>query len=198
MVLVVSMTPVMMVDPSGYFADYIIDIPFIAYGIWDIIQDPSWSKAGWLALDVVLAVLPFIPVLSAGRHLGKVDNGLDAIKSIKAADKFTDAGGLIRRANQVDFTSDAWKTINGLDNVGDFTRSTSRTGTRIHSGFMNGGRMIDFGNRVDGIDDARKIIFELKPCNPRGVRQGIKQLYRYQNAVFNKTGDVYRMVLVVY
>ena len=29
-----------------------------------------------------------------------------------------------------------------------------------------------------------KIIYELKPYNKRNIRQGINQLYRYQNVIF--------------
>ena len=63
---------------------------------------------------------------------------------------------------------------------------------------MNGGREINKFNRVDGIDDGLKIIYELKPYNKRSIRNGIKQLYRYQEAALEKYKSLYRMVLVLY
>ena len=58
--------------------------------------------------------------------------------------------------------------------------------------------MIDIHNRVDGIDDALRLVYELKPYNKRSIRQGIKQLYRYQKAIYKKIGVMYDMILVVY
>ena len=191
------MTPVMYSDISGYFPDYLIDIPLFILGVMDFIDDPSWSKAGWLALDLVLALLPVIPALSSTRHLNKVDDGLDAIKAVNAVNNFTDAGGVIRRANQADFTADAWKTINGMDNVNDFTKSSMTAGREVHKGFMMGPGKEFFASgvgRMDYFDEAAGIIFELKPFNPDGVRTGIRQLNRYNDLL----GGSYKMVLILY
>ena len=37
------------------------------------------------------------------------------------------------------------------------------------------------GARVDGIDYVNRIVYELKPNNPRAVRRGLAQLDRYLN-----------------
>jgi len=68
--------PVMRIDPSGYFWDYAIDGVFILWGIYDLVKDPSWSKAGWLAVDMVFAVIPFIPTLSALRYADEAFEGV--------------------------------------------------------------------------------------------------------------------------
>lgn len=81
-------TPVMYTDPTGYFADYLLDIPLLILGIIDLIKNPSWAKAGWFTLDLLLSVLPFVPVLSGGRHINKLDDGLDAIRSLNTVDDF--------------------------------------------------------------------------------------------------------------
>ena len=79
-----------------------------------------------------------------------------------------------------------------------FTISHRFTGTKIHSKFRYGSRVIDIHNRVDGIDDAARLIYELKPYNKINIRQGIRQLYRYQKAVYKRYGFIYDMILVVY
>ena len=50
------------------------------------------------------------------------------------------------------------------------------------------------GNRLDFLDDASKIIYELKPFNKRGIRDGIKQLQRYSHLM----GHGYTLFLEVY
>ena len=179
--------------------DYVLDAVFIVAGLYDFIKYPSWSKAGWLALDIGLAVLPFIPAISSARNLGKVDNIVDLTKTYGHIDDFADAGGIIRRANELDFVDNGWDLVNGLNKTEDgFTISHRFTGTEIHSKFRYGSRVIDIHNRVDGIDDAARLIYELKPYNKRNIRQGIRQLYRYQKAVYKRYGFIYDMILVVY
>ena len=196
MVLVVNITSVMYTDISGYFWDYLFDAVFIVIGIIDFIKDPTWAKAGLLVLDISLTLLPFIPAVSSARHLNKVDDGIDAIKSIAAVDDFVDAGGVIRRANQADFTVDAWKTVNGLDNMNDFTKSSMTAGRKIHKGFMvrNGKEFIIPRGRLDFFDETAGIIYELKPYNMNGVRSGIKQLNRYNDLL----GGSKKLILILY
>ena len=88
----------------------------------------------------------------------------------------------------VDFTDDALDTIKTLDKVNGATKSSLSAGRRIHHGYRAGDDIL-YGiskevtrNRVkaDFVDEANKIIYELKPNNPRGLRQGIKQLQRYR------------------
>ena len=50
------------------------------------------------------------------------------------------------------------------------------------------------GARVDGYDDINKIIYELKPNNPRAIKQGLKQLDRYLNIL----GSDWTGILVTY
>ena len=194
-----SNDPVNRFDPSGHFWDYILDAVFIALGIQDFINDPSWSKGLWLALDIGLAILPFIPAISSARHLGKIDDVVDLTKIYGHIDNFADSGGLIRRANKMDFIDNGWDLVQGLNRTEDgFTISNSILGTNIHTKFLNGGRSLNKLNRVDGIDDTLKIIYELKPYNKRNIRKGIKQLYRYQKVALQEYGSIYKMILVLY
>jgi hypothetical protein len=50
-----SNNPVMHVDPSGHGIDTVIDIIFLWKGMRDFIDDPSWEKAAFLALDIAFA-----------------------------------------------------------------------------------------------------------------------------------------------
>jgi hypothetical protein len=144
-------------------------------------------------------VLPFVPAASSLRHIGKFDDLADLNKLYGHIDNFADAGGVIRKAQRSDFSKDGWRLAQNMDITDDgFTISNRLKGTNIHGKFMDGGKTINRYNRVDGIDDTLKIIYELKPYNPRSIRQGIKQLKRYQNAAYTECGEIYRMVLVLY
>ncbi len=50
------------------------------------------------------------------------------------------------------------------------------------------------GIRPDYVDIDNKIIYELKPMNPRSINRGIKQLQRYNEAL----GGGYSLVLELY
>jgi hypothetical protein len=80
--------------------------------------------------------------------------------------------------------------VKTLDRSSGFTKSIASTGRKIHDGYKIGdgfnpkfkeSRKIP-GVRPDYIDFDNKIIYELKPMNPRGVRSGIRQLQRYNKA----------------
>ena len=47
---------------------------------------------------------------------------------------------------------------------------------------------------MDFLDKNDKIIYELKPNNPRSIKQGIQQLKRYNDA----TGGGFTLILEVY
>ena len=59
-------------------------------------------------------------------------------------------------------------------------------------------KIINKFNKVDGLDKTLNIVYELKPYNIRSIKKGIKQLYRYQKAIFSEMGEIYKMVLVLY
>ena len=110
--------PVNRFDPSGHFWDYVFDAIFIVWGVYDFIKEPSWSKAGWLALDIVLAIVPFIPTISTARHLGKIDNFFDAASAI----------------NKIDNAGDVASALNKIDNVGDVAHGFKYADDVIDSG----------------------------------------------------------------
>lgn len=82
--------PINATDPSGEFADYLIDIPMAAISVYQAVQDPSVGNIVGAVLDVVAAATPFVPAV-AGRL---VDAGQTANKLVdagQATNKATDA-----------------------------------------------------------------------------------------------------------
>ena len=90
--------PINRYDPTGCFFDYILDAVLITLGVIDFVEDPSWEKGALLAVDIALAVVPFIPALSGARHLSKADDVVDAVK---AADKVDDVVDGMKTAKKI-------------------------------------------------------------------------------------------------
>ena len=153
--------------------------------------DPM-SRVG-LAGDII-DLVPFVTgVGEATKAIGatititnKIDNTCDTIKIVRARE----------------FTEEALDTINSLDKAGDMTKSTAAAGRKIHKGYKTGydsaegiGKETVRGrNRMDFYDEANQIIYELKPCNPHGIRDGIRQLQRYNKCL----GGDKTMILELY
>ncbi len=94
--------PMKYVDPDGEFWDYAFDAAFLILDIKDFYDDPSWGKAGWLTLDIGLAICPIIPTSGTVRH---ADDAIDAAKGlIKSGDKAADATKVA--GNTAETTSD--------------------------------------------------------------------------------------------
>ena len=78
--------PVNYVDPSGYFFDIAIDIVSVGWSAYDMVKDSSLKNAGFLAYDIAVAILPYVP---ASRTYKAIDSLVDFIKitskSAKAA-----------------------------------------------------------------------------------------------------------------
>ncbi|WP_139488293.1 RHS repeat-associated core domain-containing protein [Brevibacillus dissolubilis] len=51
--------PLRYVDPTGNVIDTIADIGFVAYDTYQLVSNPSWENAGYLALDVAATIVPF-------------------------------------------------------------------------------------------------------------------------------------------
>ena len=54
------------------------------------------------------------------------------------------------------------------------------------------------GIRPDFVDFSTKTIYELKPFNPRGIEQGIKQLNNYKNLFQTQYGGLWKTILDTY
>ena len=198
--------PIMYADPSGHWIESVFDILSIGYDIYCLSTNDGykdWKNWAALGLDVVCLILPIATggsaIVRTADMANTIDNAGDLTKIYGHIDDFADAGGIIRRAEKLDFVDDGWDLVQGLNKTSDgFTISNRFIGTDIHTTFKYGSRVIDIHNRVDGIDDALRLVYELKPYNKRSIRQGIKQLHRYRKALIREGYGVYKMVLVVY
>ena len=111
-------------------------------------------------------------------------------------------GVVIQRANQADFTDEAWREVQSLQhNANGETISNAASGRKIHRGFKVGtqdrilraGRTTGKYGFVDSIDYVNKVIYELKPNNSKSITLGIQQLHRYGSQM-----QAYKLVLVLY
>lgn len=60
--------PVFYVDPTGRAAETILDVVAVGLSLRDFFCKPSWANAGWVALDVAGALVPFMPSVGVFRH----------------------------------------------------------------------------------------------------------------------------------
>ncbi len=87
----VNNCPLKYTDPTGHFLDWIWDAIAVAYDIYQFFKDPSWSNAGMLGLDVILAIIPFVPA-GAGIAAGTVKLADNASSLVTGLNKFLHAG----------------------------------------------------------------------------------------------------------
>ncbi len=78
--------PVNYYDPSGYAWETVFDVGFAIWSLVDFIREPTWANAGWLALDLISLVVPFLPAGS---------------KAITRADDIVDAVGFVNKYDEV-------------------------------------------------------------------------------------------------
>ena len=172
--------PASRIDTEGDLWDTLFDVVSLCLSVADVIAAPAdpWAWAG-LAGDVI-DLIPFVT------GVGEATKAVGA--TVKVINRVDDAVDTIKIVKAVDFTDDALDTIKTLDKVNGATKSSLSAGRRIHRGYKAGDDIL-YGiskevtrnrARADFVDEANKIIYELKPNNPRGLRQGIKQLQRYR------------------
>ena len=186
--------PASRIDTEGDLWDTLFDVVSLCLSVADVIAAPAdpWAWAG-LAGDVI-DLIPFVT------GVGEATKAVGA--TVKVINRVDDAVDTIKIVKAVDFTDDALDTIKTLDKVNGATKSSLSAGRRIHRGYKAGDDIL-YGiskevtrnrARADFVDEANKIIYESKPNNPRGLRQGIKQLQRYRV----EFGKEYGLVLELY
>ena len=190
--------PVMRVDNGGQFWDTFFDVISLAASIVEVAVNPydPWAWAG-LVGDVV-DLVPFVS------GVGEITRSVNTTR--KVADKVGDVTEAVvdgvKLQKAVDFTDDAVDTIKALDRSSGFTKSTASAGRKIHKGYKATPEFIESskefnkvrGIRPDYVDFDNKIIYELKPFNPKSIKSGIKQLQKYNQ----KLGGGFKMILEVY
>ena len=182
-------------DTGGEFWDTVFDLVSLTFSVIDVINNPDdpWAWVG-LAGDLVDVIVPCVG--GVGEVTRAVSKGK---RAVDAADTVID-GVKIKKATE--FTRDAKKALKQLDRSVGITKSTAAAGKKIHAGYKTGYNKLEgmvkeakFGrNRMDFLDETNKIIYELKPNNPKSIAQGIRQLKRYDNAM----GGGYTLILELY
>jgi RHS repeat-associated protein len=99
--------PHMFIDPTGLAIDTVTDFMSTTWSLRTLIRKPSWANAGYLTLDVVCMVLPFIPspssLMRASRAARVIDNATDVTRVTRVANNATD---LTRTIRTLDNTTD--------------------------------------------------------------------------------------------
>ena len=198
-------------DDGGEFWDTFFDVVSLAMSVVDVIANPSdaWAWAG-LAGDTVDVLVPFLSgvgeATDAMRIADKAEDIVDAIDDVYDSARVAEASKTIRNGVRIqkatDLTPEALNIIRSLDHTGGITRSSASAGRKIHAGYKTNyegvAGMIKEAtigrNRIDFLDVNNKIIYELKPNNPRSIKQGMQQLKRYNDAL----GGGFTLILELY
>ena len=180
--------PVVHKDSQGTAVETVWDLISLGVSIAEVCVNPGdvWAWIG-LAGDVVDVIVPCVGGIG------------ETVRAAKSLSKATD---VVEIAKAADFTEDAVDIIKTLDRTNGFTQSSMSAGQKIHKGykatqnFSKAGKesRLVKGIRPDYIDFDNKVIYELKPNNPRSIRSGIRQLQKYNRSV----GGGFKLRLEVY
>jgi len=90
--------PVMNSDPSGCFWDTVFDVLSVGWSAYEFKKNRTWANFGWLILDVVCALIPFVPGISKVFKAGSaIDNLVDAGRTIDNAQDAIVIGNGVQR-----------------------------------------------------------------------------------------------------
>ena len=114
--------PIINSDLLGCFWDFIFDAIFLIWSIVDVIQNPtSWQNWVALGIDVVFAVLPFVPA-AGGQAIklgGRIDNMFDLASSMNKLDNLYDLSKITVIGETMNRVRQVGRTYNVLDNLYD-------------------------------------------------------------------------------
>ena len=145
--------PVVRVDRNGQFWDYVVDIGFLAWSVADVVNDPGdWKNWAALAVDVVFAVVPFVPsgvgqVIKAGN---KIDNALDVANAINKVDNIQDAAKVTMIGRNMDRVTNTANLIGIADNLYEAWKGYDATATGLKRLLHNGISMAHNGSWLFG------------------------------------------------
>ena len=74
--------PLKYTDSTGHFLDWIFDAASIVFDIGQLIANPSWENGGYLAADVVLGVVPFVPA-GVGPAAKVTKGGINTLRALE-------------------------------------------------------------------------------------------------------------------
>ena len=174
--------PVKFIDPNGKGIETVWDIFNIILGAKSFGYNISAGNYGAAAvdgvgvvLDAAAVLLPFVPggVSSGIKAARNADNLVDAVSASTKADN------AVSGLRHVDATE-----LKSAEVAKPYTKSNLKLGQEMHKKFHAGEFGKEFrlpsGKRIDFLDIENKTIYELKPFNPRAMKQGEKQLQIYK------------------
>ncbi len=134
--------PINLIDPTGCFWDYVLDAVFIAWSITDLINGgyKDWKNWAALGIDVVFAVLPFVPS-GAGQVIkvgNKIDNAVDVAKAINKVDNIQDATKITMIGRSMDRVTDTANLLGKTDNLYDAWKGYDKAATGAKRVLHNG------------------------------------------------------------
>ena len=95
-------------DNNGEYWESAVDIAFVAYDVYSLINDNGWKEwENWATLGVD-SLFTLLPVVTGGGQIVKLANVTDDLKDLS---KVTVVGETMSRVNQVA------KTVNATDNL---------------------------------------------------------------------------------
>ena len=159
--------PAIYKDSGGQYAESALDIVSIGLDIADIAANPT-NILSWGALAADIACL-ILPGATGGGSIVRVVASYDKLSDVlKHGDDIIDAGKAI---------------VSSLDN-GRNMHSLYRPVIESADSFVNKALKTAFGDvdsllRPDGINKISQIIYELKPCNPKSLKQAVNQVKKY-------------------
>ena len=153
--------PVNYYDPDGHLPlDTIVDVGFAFWSLIDFFRNPSWENAGWLALDVVFAVVPFL-------------TGSSIMKAASKLDDVSDIGGYINKFDNV------YDSLVIGNDMGRVTSLAFDTNSMVYDGYKAIDTLSTMG-RADEITDAMR--YAAKVDNARFIMDKYKAGYKIINA----------------
>ena len=145
--------PVARVDHNGQFWDYVADIGFLAWSVADVVDDPvDWKNWAALAVDVVFAVVPFVPsgvgqVIKVGN---KIDNALDVANAINKVDNVQNVAKVTMIGRNMDRVTNTANLIGKEDNLYEAWKGYDATATGLKRLLHNGISMAHNGSWLFG------------------------------------------------
>ena len=140
--------PVMYVDPSGCFWDYVLDAIFLIWGLVDLINGGYKKWENWLSfgIDLVFAVLPFVPA-GAGQVIkvgNRIDDAYDVAKAINRMGDFRNIEKVTMIGRNMNRVKNTASLLGKADNLYDVWKGYKKA-KGIRGIFYNGISMFHDG-----------------------------------------------------
>ncbi len=134
--------PIKSIDPNGKWVETGLDVASVGLSARDFVNDPSWANAGWLALDVIGAVTPFLPAVGIVRHAGK------AAKAVKRSDRAADIARDTKRGLESEKTGlNALGLEKNTKKMSAVDPKTKEMGATIPDGIRANGQTVELKDR---------------------------------------------------